>query len=298
MSRPSTMTGLSAFPLTPADPEGTVDVDALGVLVDRLVLAGVDSICLLGSTGGYAYLERGERSRALAAASEALAGRVPLMVGVGAMRTSWAIQLAREAERAGADAVLLAPMSYTPLTDDEALTHYEAVAAATDLPLCVYNNPGTTHFTFSDTLIERLAVVPNVAGIKMPPPGGAFDLDIARLRELSGPSFSVGYSGDWNLASAMSSGADAFYSAISGTLPGPAVRLTRALKAGRSAEVGELRQSMDPLLSLCRAHGSLRIAYAVAHHLGLEVGCPPAPVMPVGKDMLRQVADSLDRLTA
>lgn len=56
-------TGLSAFPLTPADAEGVIDTDALSVLVDRLASAGVDSICLLGSTGIYAYLDRAERAR-------------------------------------------------------------------------------------------------------------------------------------------------------------------------------------------------------------------------------------------
>lgn len=56
----SLFTGLSAFPLTPADADGVVDTDALGILVDRLATAGVDSIGLLGSTGGYAYLDRAE----------------------------------------------------------------------------------------------------------------------------------------------------------------------------------------------------------------------------------------------
>ena len=96
-------TGLSAFPLTPADAEGVVDTAALGVLLDRLCGAKVASIGVLGSTGGYAYLDRIERQRAVDAAVECVAGRVPLIVGVGALRTSWAQELARDAERAGAD---------------------------------------------------------------------------------------------------------------------------------------------------------------------------------------------------
>lgn len=120
--------GLSAFPLTPADAEGRVDTDTLGVLVDRLAAAGVDSIGLLGSTGIYAYLDRAERARAVAAAVEAAAGRVPLIVGAGALRTSWAKELARDAERAGAAGLLLAPVSYAPLTEREAAAHYRAVA--------------------------------------------------------------------------------------------------------------------------------------------------------------------------
>ncbi|MEG8042514.1 dihydrodipicolinate synthase family protein [Sphingomonas sp. LR59] len=176
-------TGLSAFPLTPADPNGIVDTTAIGVLVERLVAAGVDSIGLLGSTGIYAYLDRIQRGRAVAAAVEATGGRVPLVVGIGALRTSWAIQLAVDAERAGVCGLLLAPMSYATLTDNEAAAHYRAVAGATALPLCIYNNPGTTNFSFSDALICELAAMPGIAGIKMPlPADDDYAGELARLR--------------------------------------------------------------------------------------------------------------------
>ena len=78
--------GLSAFPVTPADAQGRVEAGALARLVRRLAEAGADSIGLLGSTGTYAYLSRAERRRAIEAAREA-AGKVPLIVGAGALRT-------------------------------------------------------------------------------------------------------------------------------------------------------------------------------------------------------------------
>ena len=83
----SAFTGLSAFPITPSDADGRVDADALRRLLAPLVAAGVDSIGLLGSTGTYAYLARAERRRAVAVAADAVGGRVPLLVGVGALRT-------------------------------------------------------------------------------------------------------------------------------------------------------------------------------------------------------------------
>ena len=194
---PKLFTGLSAFPLTPADPEGVVDTTALGGLVERLVTAGVDSIGLLGSTGIYAYLDRTQRARTVAAAVEAANGRVPLIVGVGALRTSWAIDLACDAERAGASGLLLAPVSYAALTVGEAAAHYRAVASATALPLCVYNNPGTTNFTFSDALIAELAAAPGIAAIKMPlPADDDYAGELARLRGTTLKTFAIGYSGD------------------------------------------------------------------------------------------------------
>ena len=97
---PTLFSGLAAFPPTPADAAGVVKVDALSVLIDRLASAKVDAIGLLGSTGTYAYLDRTERRRALAAVLEAVGQRVPVIVGVGALRTSWAQELAADAERA------------------------------------------------------------------------------------------------------------------------------------------------------------------------------------------------------
>ncbi|MEF2554605.1 dihydrodipicolinate synthase family protein, partial [Aurantimonas sp. A2-1-M11] len=145
--------GLSAFPLTPASEQGRVDTETLARLLERVLDAGVDLLGLLGSTGIYAYLTREERRRAIAAASECMGGRVPLIVGIGALRTDQAQELARDAEAERADALLLAPVSYTPLTQDEAYEHFRAIAAATDLPLCIYNNPSTTHFNFGTRAI-------------------------------------------------------------------------------------------------------------------------------------------------
>lgn len=120
--------GLSAFSLTPTDAEGRVQVETLAALLRRIEGAGVDSIGLLGSTGGYAYLTRAERQRAVRAAVESLHGTVPLIVGVGALRTDEAKALARDAQEAGADGLLLAPMSYTPLTEEEVFRHTVEVA--------------------------------------------------------------------------------------------------------------------------------------------------------------------------
>src|SRR4051812_9874875 len=162
--------GLCAFPITPADEQGRVDTDCLCLLLTRLEQAGVDSVGLLGSTGTYAYLTRSERRRAVEAAAKHLNRRTPIIVGVGALRTDDAQDLARDAEAAGASGLLLAPVSYTPLTDEEVFQHFVAVAGASGLPLCIYNNPSTTHFAFSDELVTRLAAVPQIVAVKNPAP--------------------------------------------------------------------------------------------------------------------------------
>lgn len=107
--------GISAFPLTPLSEAG-IDFRAFARLVERLADSGVESMGVLGSTGSYAYLEKHERKRVLREAL-AHAGGVPVIVGIGALRTRDVLELALDAEDAGAAGLLLAPVSYQPLKD-------------------------------------------------------------------------------------------------------------------------------------------------------------------------------------
>lgn len=291
--------GLSAFPLTPTDAAGHVQVEALGRVLERIVAARVGSVGLLGSTGAYAYLTRPERRRAVEAAVDCLRGRTPLVVGVGALRTDEAVALARDAEKAGADGLLLAPMSYQPLTEGEVYRLVLDVAEATGLPLCLYNNPGTTRFTFSPTLIAELAQVPGVAAVKMPlPADGDFAGEIARLRGMVPPGFVIGHSGDWGAADALLAGSDAWFSVVAGLLPEPALRLTRAAQAGDAEEARRIDAAFQPLWSLFRQFGSFRVMYALADALGLGRWEPPRPVLPLGPEVRARLDEALDRIAA
>ncbi|WP_158747297.1 dihydrodipicolinate synthase family protein [Acidisphaera sp. L21] len=289
--------GLSAFSLTPTDAAGRVQVDLLCAQLERITDAAVDSVGLLGSTGGYAYLSRAERLRAVKAAADCIGGRVPLMVGVGALTTAEAQALARDAEEAGADGLLLAPVSYTPLTEEEVFQHFRAVAGATDLPLCIYNNPSTTHFTFSETLIARLAALPKVAAVKMPAAkDGDFTGEVGRLRQTA-DGLSIGYSGDWFAADALLAGADAFYSVVAGLLPAPALRLVRAAQAGDAGRTREIDAAFQPLWALFKEFGSFRVMFVMADILSLGRFDPRRPILPLGPDARPRIEAALRGLT-
>ncbi|MFG6621166.1 dihydrodipicolinate synthase family protein [Sulfitobacter sp. 1A05707] len=275
-------TGLSAFPLTPIDDEGQLKSELLQRFLERIVAARADSIGLLGSTGGYAYLTPEERKRTLRAAVDCVAGRTPLVVGVGALTTDVAEDLARDARKAGADGLLLAPMSYQPLTDDEVFRHFEAVAAAGELPLCIYNNPGTTKFTFSPDLIARLAEISNVAAVKMPLPADSdYAGEMWSLRAVTPDGFAVGYSGDWGAKDALLAGGACWYSVVAGLLPEPALALTRASQAGNAAEAERIDHAFGPLWALFREFGSFRVMFTIAEILGLGRITPPRPILPL-----------------
>ena len=288
--------GLSAFPITPSDADGRVDAGALRTLIGRLRAARVHSIGLLGSTGTYAYLSRAERRRALDAALDEVGGQVPILVGVGALRTDEAVRLARDAKAAGAAAGLLAPVSYTPLTEDEVFEHFASVARQ-GLPLCVYDNPGTTHFRFGPALIGRLSRLPGIIGVKSPAPEPqAVAGHLEDLRRVVPRGCSLGYSVDWHAAEALISGGDAWYSVVAGLFPRAAMTMMAAIQAGDLAEARRLNARLDPLWALFRAFSSLRVMYACADLLGICRAEPPRPILPLDEAARRHVAHALGAL--
>jgi len=275
-------TGLSAFPITPCDAAGRLDGDGLRRLLAPLVEAGVDSIGLLGSTGTYAYLTREERRRAVAVAAGAVEGRVPLLVGVGALRTDDAVRLARDAKDAGASAGLLAPVSYTPLTDEEVFAHFATVAAEGGLPLVIYDNPATTHFRFTPDLIGRLARLPGVVAAKCPGPAPAEAVQtVADLRAAVPGGFPLGFSGDWHATEALIAGGVAWYGVAAGLFPRPCLEIVRAVRAGDVERARALDAAMAPLWDLFKAHSSLRIVHGLAEDLALARPVLPRPILPL-----------------
>lgn len=289
-------TGLSAFPLTPVVNDA-VDEDVLAALVARAAAAGVDSIGALGSTGSYAYLSREERRRAAAAAVQA-AGEVPVMVGIGALRTSDVLHAAEDAQNAGAAGLLLAPVSYQPLTEDEVAGLFEAVSAASSVPICIYDNPTTTRFTFSDELYARLGALPQVAAVKIPPrPVKEAPRRVREVREALPGTVALGVSGDEFAAPALCAGADVWFSVLGGTLPEQALAITRAAQAGDAATALRLSAQLAPVWELYRRFGSLRVVSAVAAQLGLlPVENLPAPLKPLAPEHQAEVAAVLAEL--
>ncbi|MFE3218559.1 dihydrodipicolinate synthase family protein [Streptomyces antimycoticus] len=154
-------------------------------------------VVLLIPKGELRDLEPPERVRAARIAVEHADG-VPVIVGIGALRTRHVLEAAEDAQSAGAAGVLLAPVSYQPLTDDEVFGLFEDVTAGLSVPLVVYDNPRTTRFTFTDELYARLGRLPSVASIKIPgvpAAPAAARARIEHLRQLLPATVTIGVSG-------------------------------------------------------------------------------------------------------
>ena len=293
------LTGLSAFVLTPLHSD-SIDTDSLTALVRRAAARGVDSLGILGSTGSYAYFDRDERREVLRTAVAA-AGDTPVIVGIGAHRTRHIVQYAHDAQESGAAALLLPVMTYQSLSDDEALSIFRAVADEVPLPIVVYDNPGTTHFTFSEELYLRIAEVPTVVSIKIPPtrlpaaPGAARQY-ISDLHDRLPTRVTLGISGDAVGANGLLSGCATWYSTLAGTVVKPLVRIARLAQA-QDPQALELNAKLDPIWDMNAKHGSMRVAATLAELMGLtSPNSTPAPVTTVqgaDRDTLAELADTL-----
>lgn len=264
-------TGMSAFPLTPLTNDA-VDEEAFIGLIKRLADAEVDSITALGSTGSYAYLTGEERSQVAHLAVEHANG-IPVLVGVGALRTSQVLANVKSAEEAGASGLLLAPMTYQPLTDDDVYGLFKTVTQNSSLPVVVYDNPGTTHFNFTTELYGRISKLPGIASIKIP--GVPIDPEqaqarTAEIREVVPGHVTIGVSGDSTAAAGLAAGCDTWYSVIGGTLPDLAMQLTRSARGGNISDALAESERLAPLWRLfADLGGSIRVVAAIAEHLGL-----------------------------
>jgi len=146
----SNLKGIIAYPVTPfTETDGEIDLPTLGIVIDELIKSGADAIAALGSAGEGAYLNEQEWQRVATYSVEHIAGRVPVVIGVSELTTANAVTRARFSGAIGADAIMVAPLSYYKLSEVEIYQHYAAISDAIDIPIMLYNNPATSGIDMS-----------------------------------------------------------------------------------------------------------------------------------------------------
>lgn len=280
---------LVAYPLTPRGEDGRLLTGSFEHLVDAAITAGASAVGVLGSTGGFAYMPRSARKRIARSAVEVAAGRVPVIVGVGALSTAEVVANLAEAHSAGASGALLQPMAYQPLQPEEIYGLYRDASSSSDIPLWVYNNPGTTGYRFSVDELARLGRLSGVAGFKDRGANGADIKDriakiTAELPQRTAKRLDWGFSGDGLGAQILLSGASAWHSSLAGVLPEICVAITRAATSDRAADAKALQRQLTPLAIIVRQYGGIRVAHSIAQVLGLEPGVLPKPLLPLPPD--------------
>ncbi|NVK73119.1 MAG: dihydrodipicolinate synthase family protein [Oceanospirillaceae bacterium] len=288
--------GLSAFPLSPIR-HGTLDLNAFEKLVGNLVGARVDSICVPGSTGLYPYLSKGQIF-ALTSRCVYASENIPVIAGIGALKTQEVLANLENVQKAGVSAVLLAPMSYHPLLENEVYELYRAVDSESSIPICLYDNPMATGFDFSADLYASISDLPMVKAIKFPGRklDEGFDINEATL-DLSGDVV-LGISGDQYALDALSNGCKLWFSVVGGLLPELALKLMCVNDPHYSEEARQLNAQLQPLwVMFGKYKGAVRVVAEFAKAIGyVDYFCLPRPFLPLQEEdynMLIVLADVL-----
>jgi 4-hydroxy-tetrahydrodipicolinate synthase len=239
------ITGSIVALVTPMHEDGSVDYAALRRLVDWHIQQGTDCIGVVGTTGESPTVDVEEHREIIRVAVEQANGRVPIMAGCGANSTLEAIELARYAQKVGADCQLQVVPYYNKPTQEGLYRHFRAIAEETgDLPTVLYNVPGRTVADMLHETVLRLAQVPGIIGIKEAT--GNIERAQWLIRDLP-PGFAV-YSGDDPTAVAlMLCGGQGNISVTANVAPRQMHELCVAAVAGDAKRAMEIQRQLMPL---------------------------------------------------
>ena len=236
----TTLSGLSGFAPalpTPFGEAGELDTAGIEHLCNRQIEDGANALVVCGTTGEAPTLSRAEHDAIVRIAVKAARGRIPVIAGAGSNSTTQAIELAKDAQACGADAVLSVVPYYNKPTQSGIYGHFRAVAGSTGLPIILYDVPSRTVCGLADDTIERLAELPQFIGLKDATGDVTRPL---RLRSLLGPEFRLLSGDDATALAFLAQGGDGCISVISNIAPGLCCAMYSAWKQGQIAQAQRL----------------------------------------------------------
>jgi 4-hydroxy-tetrahydrodipicolinate synthase len=264
--------------ITPFTADGSkVDLAATQALVDWQIQQGIHGLIPLGSTGEFMSLSVEERSAVAECVIRTAAGRVPVLIGTGHEDTREVVRASKEAEKLGADGVMIIPPFYSTPTEDELFHHYKTVGEALSIPIMIYNNPATANVDMRPETVARLSRIDNVKYIK------ESTLEVTRVRdiiELCGDRMTVfagilGYESFWL-------GAQGWVAVCSNLLPRESADLFTLVADRRDQPAAlALYRRILPIVRWVGGHRYVSATKAGFAMMGRPVGEPRPPRLPL-----------------
>nr|WP_321305890.1 dihydrodipicolinate synthase family protein [uncultured Sphaerochaeta sp.] len=279
--------------VTPITEDEKVDEASLRKVVDFVIEGGCSGILAFGSNGEFYMMEEAEMEEALKIMVEQCAGRVPIYMGVGAIRTSKCVRLARMGVRLGARSVsILQPMFLKP-TEEELKQHFRTIAAAvSEVPVLLYNNPGRCGYAMSQDLVEELAhSIPNLVGMK--DSSGDLTQTMEFVRRNADIGFKVLSGKDTLIYSGLGVGAVGAVCSTANYLPRLVCSIYERYVAGDIKGSLEAQLRLNPI-RLATDKSSFPVATKdLANLVGTKVGAPYLPTMSSPAAQMENLRQSL-----
>lgn len=265
------------------DAEQSINYEATSDLIEHLISHGVKGIFILGSNGEFHVIDEDEKIEFARRVVQMVNHRVPVYAGSGACSTRAAVRMSKAMAAAGVDALSVITPYFLKPTDDNLYAHYCEIAASVNIPIILYNIPKATGCPITPALADRLADVPNIAGIK----DSSGDLDnlnafaeIARRKD-----FQLLVGSDSKISYAYGIGAAAAIAGTSNVITDTLVGLDKALRSGDIAKAEQLQKDIDVLRGVLKL-GTVPSVMKRAVELAkiAEVGPARKPVQELSKE--------------
>lgn len=255
--------------------DGKINFDAFGKMIEYQIAGGTDMLVVLGTTGEPPTMSAEEKLSLMRYAVEKNAGRAKITFGCGSNDTAHAVEMARLAESLGADGLLAVTPYYNKCTQKGIVEYYKTICAATKLPVIAYNVPPRTGVNILPATAEKLADIPNMAGIKEA--CGNMEQICETMRRIRGKMDL--YSGDDNLnLPILAIGGVGLISVVSNIAPKECKQVYTYMKARDLDKANEAEDKLLPLIDACFTEvNPIPVKYG-CNVIGLEAGLPRAPL--------------------
>jgi len=261
--------------VTPFDGEGRVDYEQAKRLALALLDSGSDGLVVTGTTGERSTLTDEEQLKLFALVKEAVGGRGTVMAGTGGNCTRESMEVTREAERVGVDAVLLVVPYYNKPTQEGLFEHFKAIAQGTSLPCILYNVPSRTVTNLAADTVIRLSQVDNIVGIKE---ASANMEQVAKIIDGAGQDFLVWSGNDGDTFHIMALGGYGAISVASHLVGAQIKEMIGKCFSGEVEAAAQIHRRLLPLIdALFVVSNPMPIKYAL-NYLGFPVGKPRLPL--------------------
>jgi 4-hydroxy-tetrahydrodipicolinate synthase len=286
-------TGTGTALVTPFRRDGSLDEPRLHALIKRQIAAGIDFLVPCGTTGESPTLTEEERCRVVEITVEVAKGTVPVLAGAGGYNTCEVIERARELAKLDVSGILSVTPYYNKPTQEGLCQHFKAIAAAVDLPIILYNVPGRTGVNIEPATVQRLAQVPNIAGIKEA--SGNMAQMAAILNSV--PEEFLVLSGDDALTlPLLALGGRGVISVASNEIPAEMKRLTQLALCGDFAGALKIHRRYHPLMEINFVESNPIPVKAAMAEMGLLEACWRLPLVPPKPENRAKIVAVLESL--
>lgn len=284
--------GVATALVTPMYDDGTINYDRLKSHIDEQIEAGIPALVICGTTGESATMTLEEHSEVIRVAIKHAAGRIKIIAGAGSNDTACAAALAKEAEEAGADALLIVTPYYNKATQGGLVAHYKYIAERVSLPIILYNVPSRTGCNIKPETYAKLAEIDNIVAIKE---ANGDISSVVKTRLLCGDKLDIYSGNDDQIVPIMALGGKGVISVLSNIMPKETVELCDKMFSGDVEGAAAMQIELSSLIDALFIEVNPIPVKEAMNLMGLGMGPLRLPMTPMEENTKAVLVNELKK---